>query len=119
MAGILCVKTEIFEETTMRKAMDRQLRLDGQPIMEVNLNLQCRDEIIPILVALRHLYSQSELRDGILREIAADVNRHSSRKRGRQGTVLGRNLHVLGKVLLAVEDAECPAAQSRRKRIAA
>jgi transposase, IS5 family len=33
--------------------------------------------------------------------------------------VLGRNLHVLGKVLLATEDADCQAAQSRRKNIAA
>ena len=31
--------------------------------------------------------------------------------------VLGRNLHVLGKILLAREDAQCKAAQSRRKKI--
>jgi IS5 family transposase len=69
----------------MRKAMDRQQRLDCQPIVTVKLNLDCRDEIIPILVALQHLYAQPKLRDEILRLIAADVNRHSSRKRGRQG----------------------------------
>ena len=69
----------------MRKAMDRQGRLDGQPIVKVKLNLDCRDEIIPILMALQHLYAQPELRDQILRLIAADVNRRSSRKRGRQG----------------------------------
>jgi hypothetical protein len=34
---------------------------------------------------LQHIYAQPELRDDILRAIAADVNRHSSRKRGRQG----------------------------------
>jgi hypothetical protein len=33
--------------------------------------------------------------------------------------ILGRNLHVLGKLLLAREDAECQAAYSRRKKIAA
>jgi hypothetical protein len=32
-----------------------------------------------------------------------------------QLAVLGRNLHVLGKILLAREDAQCNAAQSRRK----
>jgi len=69
----------------MRKAMDRQQRLDCQPIVEVKLNLDCRDEIIPILMALQHLYAQPKLCDEILRAIAADVNRHSSRKRGRQG----------------------------------
>ena len=69
----------------MRKAMDRQQRLDCQPMVKVKLNLDCRDEIIPILVALQHIYSQPKLRDEILRAIAADVNSHSSRKRGRQG----------------------------------
>ena len=69
----------------MRKAMDRQQRLDGQPIVKVKLNLGCRDEIIPILMALQHIYGQPKLRDEILRAIAADVNRRSSRKRGRQG----------------------------------
>jgi hypothetical protein len=33
--------------------------------------------------------------------------------------VLGRNLHVLGKLLLAREDSECPAASSKRQAIAA
>jgi transposase, IS5 family len=69
----------------MRKAMERQQRLDGRPVLEVKLNLNCRDEIIPILIALQHLYSQPDLCDQILRAIAADVNRHSSRARGRQG----------------------------------
>jgi IS5 family transposase len=33
--------------------------------------------------------------------------------------VLGRNLHVLGKLLIAKQDADCPAAQSKRKKQAA
>jgi hypothetical protein len=33
--------------------------------------------------------------------------------------VLGRNLHVLGKVLLAAQDAQCQAARSQRKKSAA
>ena len=36
-----------------------------------------------------------------------------------QLAVLGRNLHVLGKILLAREDAHCEAAESRRKHKAA
>jgi hypothetical protein len=36
-----------------------------------------------------------------------------------QLAVLGRNLHVLGKILLAREDAQCNAAESRRKHKAA
>lgn len=69
----------------MRKDFDRQHRLDCQPVLNVRLNLNCRDEIVPILKALQHIYSQPKLRDGILRAVARDVNRTSSRKRGRQG----------------------------------
>jgi hypothetical protein len=69
----------------MRKAMERQLRLDGRPVLDVELNLNCRDEIIPILAALQHLYAQPVVREAVLRAVAADVNRNSSRKRGREG----------------------------------
>lgn len=69
----------------MRKATDRQQRLDCQPIVQVKLNLGCRDEIIPILMALQHIYAQPTLRDQICRAIAADVNEDSSGKLGRRG----------------------------------
>ena len=69
----------------MRKAFDRQQRLDSQTVANVRLNRDCRDEIVPILSALQHIYRQPKLREDMLRAIAADVNRHSSRKRGRQG----------------------------------
>jgi hypothetical protein len=69
----------------MRKAMERQLRLGCQAVLDVRLNINCRDEIVPILAALQHVYSQPKLRDEILRAVAADVNRTSSRKRGRKG----------------------------------
>jgi len=69
----------------MRKAFDPQQRMDCQGVHQVTLNHNCRDEIVPILRALQHLYSQPQVRDDILRKVAADVNRHSSRKRGRQG----------------------------------
>lgn len=69
----------------MRKAFDRQQRMDRQPISSVPLNLNCRDEIIPILAALKHIYAQPKLRDEILQAVARDVNRDSSRRRGRKG----------------------------------
>jgi hypothetical protein len=69
----------------MRKAMDRQQRLDRQPVLDVQLNPNCRDEMIPILTALQHIHAQPKLRDDILRAIAKDVNRDSSHKLGRQG----------------------------------
>jgi IS5 family transposase len=69
----------------MRKAFDPQMRLDCQAVLNVRLNLNCRDEIVPILKALQHIYSQAELRDSILEAVARDVNPGTSRKRGRQG----------------------------------
>jgi transposase, IS5 family len=69
----------------LRKAFDRQQRLDCQTIPNLRLNLNCRDEIIPILAALKHIYMQPKLRDDILRAVARDVNRDSSPQRGREG----------------------------------
>ena len=69
----------------MRKAFSPQQRLDCCTIPEVELNLNCRDEIIPILAGLQHIYSQPRLRDEILGLVARDVNEHSRSDRGREG----------------------------------
>jgi IS5 family transposase len=69
----------------MRKALDRQRRLDCPSIASVPLNLNCRNETIPILRALQHLYGTPKVRDFILRCIARDVNGTSSAQRGRPG----------------------------------
>ncbi|MCH7729354.1 MAG: ISNCY family transposase [Planctomycetes bacterium] len=69
----------------MRKAFSPQQRLDCRRISEVELNLNCRDEIIPILAGLQHIYSQPRLRDEILELVARDVNEHSRSDRGREG----------------------------------
>lgn len=60
-------------------------RLDCLPISEVKLNLECRDEIIPILRALQHLYAEAPLRRDLLASIGKDVNGDTSRKHGRRG----------------------------------
>ena len=69
----------------MRKAFDRQRRLDCPSVGNVSLNLNCRNETIPILRALQHIYSTPKVRDAILGAIARDVNGTSSAKRGRPG----------------------------------
>lgn len=69
----------------MRKAFSRQRRLDCQAIGEVQLNLECRHELIPILKSLEHLYSRAELRDRVLQLIAQDVNQESRPDCGREG----------------------------------
>ena len=60
-------------------------RLDCLPISEVKLNLECRDEIIPILRALQHVYADAELRPELLALIGKDVNVDTSPKHGRRG----------------------------------
>ena len=69
----------------MRKAFDRQRRLDCPSVTKVPLNLHCRNETVPILRALQHIYSRAEVRDPILHAIACDVNGKSSACRGRPG----------------------------------
>ena len=69
----------------MRKAFDRQRRLDGPAICAIPLNLKCRDEIIPILIALQYIYGHPQLRDSILGAVARDVNGGSDARRGRTG----------------------------------
>jgi len=75
----------IFGDRTMRKATELQGRLDCDGIVQVRLNLECRDEIIPILRSLQQIYSQPTLRDRLLELIAGDVNSVSRPDRGRAG----------------------------------
>jgi hypothetical protein len=62
-----------------------EVRLDCLPISEVRLNLECRDEIIPILRALQHVYGDADLRRELLALVGKDVNGDTSRKHGRRG----------------------------------
>jgi len=68
----------------MRLAFPQE-RLDCLPIPTVKLNLQCRDEIIPILRALQHVYADDSLRREVVRLVGKDVNQGTSRKHGRRG----------------------------------
>ena len=69
----------------MRKAIETQRRFGCHAIGDIELNLNCRDEIIPILASLQHIYSQAGLRDQILSLVAADVNQDSRDDCGREG----------------------------------
>ena len=69
----------------MRKAFDRQRRLDCPPVRKVSLNLNCRNETIPILHALQHIYGTRKVRDSILGAVARDVNGKSNATLGRPG----------------------------------
>lgn len=69
----------------MREAIPRQPTLDVLPIAHVPLNTHCRDEIVPILAALKHLYADASARDQILDLIGRDVNDTRSSSCGRPG----------------------------------
>jgi IS5 family transposase len=69
----------------MRKPFSDQQRLDCNSITGVKLNLNCRDEIVPILVALQHIYAKPKVRDAILKLIEQDVNGDSRQDIGREG----------------------------------
>jgi transposase, IS5 family len=69
----------------MRKPFSGQPRLDCRTVSDIQLNLECRDEIVPILRALQHIYSKPDLRDEILDHIARDVNDGSKDDCGREG----------------------------------
>jgi hypothetical protein len=69
----------------MRKAFSEQGRLDCRSVAAVPLNLNGRDEIIPVLRALQQIYSRPQLREAILELVAADVNRDAARDVGREG----------------------------------
>lgn len=69
----------------MRKALPQQGRLDCASVEDLRLNVKCRDEIVPILVALQHLYGDARLRAEIMDLVAADVNKDTQADCGRNG----------------------------------
>jgi IS5 family transposase len=69
----------------MRKAFYSQPTLDCPAPHQVVLNLQCRDEIIPILRALQHIYTDKASFKTIMDLIGKDVNPTTSKKCGRPG----------------------------------
>lgn len=86
----------------MRIAFDPQLRFDCPAVPEVRLNTDCRDEIIPILRALQHIYGRPELRDELLEAVALDVNGITRADQGRRGMDYWSIL-VLGAVRLGCD----------------
>ena len=71
----------------MRKGYSKQRRLDTESIDQVQLNLECRDEIIPILKTVQHLSAKPDLCEQILKLVAQDVNGDSRSDCGRDGNV--------------------------------
>ena len=69
----------------MRKHYQRQRRFDCSPIAEVPLNLECRDEVVPVLIGLQHIFTDHQLRRKVVKRVADDLNQLSRRDVGRPG----------------------------------
>lgn len=69
----------------MRRAYSRQRRFDCSSVAEVQLNFDCRDEIVPILAALQCVYTDHDLRRKITQLVADDLNKDTRRDVGRIG----------------------------------
>ena len=69
----------------MRIPQQNQLRFDCQPIGQIDLNAECRSRIIPVLRALQHLHSQTEVLDEALALIQRDVLGDADPDQGREG----------------------------------
>jgi len=69
----------------VRLRYQEQPRLDCPEVNRVELNVKCRDEIIPILRALQHVYEDKPLLGQLLSLVGKDVSGGYSRKHGRPG----------------------------------
>lgn len=69
----------------MRQAIQRQQRLDCDSVSQVVLNLNCRDELIPVLRGLQQVYATPKVRNAILKLVERDVSAKSRSDRGRDG----------------------------------
>jgi transposase, IS5 family len=69
----------------VRLRFQEQPRLDCPEVGRIELNLKCRDEIIPILRALQHVYEDVPRRRQLLDLVGKDVNGGCSGKFGRPG----------------------------------
>jgi len=77
--------TLINKESHVRQRFDRQLQVGQLPVHELSLNLECRDEIIPVLAGLQFVFSDSRLRTKLMDLVGKDINEETQRELGREG----------------------------------
>jgi uncharacterized protein YoxC len=71
--------------STVRTSFPRHYQTQTTPIKGVVFQLRCRHELIPILVALQHIYSRTDVCEQLLQLIAQDINQKTQARRGRPG----------------------------------
>jgi transposase, IS5 family len=73
------------EGSTVRTSFPRHYQTQTTPIESVVFQLRCRHELIPILVALQHVYARTDLCAQLLKLIEQDITRDTQAQRGRPG----------------------------------
>lgn len=69
----------------MRKCLEEQMSLGATPINQVELDLNCRHELVPLLKALQHIYQRVRLRNELLELIRRDLVGERSAEKGANG----------------------------------
>lgn len=72
----------------MRISHRDQLTLHATPIAQIELDVECRDRMIPVLRGLQHLFAQTQWREQALQLIADDVIQNDNPELGREGLTL-------------------------------
>ena len=77
---------ESSEQDFVRSKFIPQIRLGSVPIAEIEFDVFCRHELVPILMALQHLYvNRPQVLDEICALIQADISRQPNPKLGCTG----------------------------------
>lgn len=74
-----------LQKLAMRHLQKPQLRLGQIPIQDIEINLDSRDDIPKILLALKHLHQDTERRDVLLKQIAQDFAADADLNNGAPG----------------------------------
>ena len=79
----------------MRTVKNPQLQLGGTSIEKININLNSRDDIPPLLLGLQHIYTTIELRKKVFTILEEDISPDTNNGTGRPGMDLW-NILVFG-----------------------
>ena len=70
--------------SVVRQHYHNQRRFDLSDVANFKLNLECRDEIVPLLAGLQSLHTNPKLRLKVVKLVASDLNMNSRRDVGRR-----------------------------------
>ena len=73
------------QEKTMRKTFEPQITFGTVPMSNIKFDIFCRHELVPILMALQHLYFNKPVLNEILDLIKEDIVEDKDEKLGCSG----------------------------------